>query len=357
MKDTLEENNVSSVAAQPRRYRPSWIDRFTDWVERMPGPSWIYYLGIGLALVLVQAISPMIEGFFPKGKVIPAQIFLAGAIAFLLALFHYLEKWAGAALVSLRPALKVSEEEIQELHYQLTTLPAGRTLLASLATLTIVFIAEWIGGPYRPVEIVATSISADLTRFIYLVCWWIFGAYMYHTVHQLKLINKIYTGYTRVNIFRMKPFYAFSNLSAFTAGSLAALPYGFLIVNPGEWKTEFVSVVIILGITILAVVTFIWPQLGMHRIQESEQERMVDQAYMRLEATISELHRQLDEKDYEGMESLNFAINSLEIELNTLKGVRTWPWEPETLQILITALALPLGLWFIQFIMERVFGS
>jgi len=357
MKDTSEENLVSSVSAQPPRYRPSWIDRFTDWVERMPGPSWIYYLGIGLALVLVLALIPMIEGFFPKGNIIPAQIFLAGAIAFLLALFHYLDKWAGAALVSLRPALKVSEEEIQELNYQLTTLPAGGTLLASLATLTIVFIAEWIGGPYHPVGIVASSTSADLTRFIYLVCWWIFGAYMYHTVHHLKLINKIYTGYTRVNIFRMKPFYAFSNLSAFTAGSLAALTYGFLIVNPGEWKTEFVSVVMILGITILAVLTFIWPQLGMHRIQESEQERMVDQAYMRLETTISELHRQLDEKDYEGMESLNFAINSLEIELKTLKGIRTWPWEPETLQILITALALPLGLWFIQFIMERVFGS
>jgi hypothetical protein len=57
------------------------------------------------------------------------------------------------------------------------------------------------------------------------------------------------------------------------------------------------------------------------------------------------------------MEELNFAITSLDIEVNSLKRVRTWPWEPETLQILVTALALPLGLWFIQLIVERLFGS
>jgi hypothetical protein len=155
----------------------------------------------------------------------------------------------------------------------------------------------------------------------------------------------------------MKPFYAFSNLSAFTAGSLTVLPYGFLMVNPGDWATETVSILMILAITMLAIMTFFWPQLGMHRLQEAEQERMMDQAYLRLEATISELHKHLDNQDYEEMEGLNFAINSLEIELNALKGIRTWPWEPETLQILITALALPLGLWFLQFIVERFFGG
>jgi hypothetical protein len=341
----------------PRKFKPSWIDRLTDWIGRLPGRPWNYYLAVGVVLVLIQSSILWVEDLFPIGAFLPPQVFLGGAAAFLLALFHYLDKWAGTALLDLRPALNVTETQFNALHYQITTLPSGRTLLASLAALVVVFVSEWIGAPYRPVGIDPTSISANLTRIVYLICWWIFGSLIFHTIHQLGLINRIYTRYTKIHIFRMKPFYAFSNISAFTAGSLTALTYGFLMVNPADWTTETASIVIILGITILAIVTFFWPQMGMHRLQEEEQERMMDQAYLRMEATISELHTKLDNKDYGGMEDLNFAINSLEIELNAIKSIRTWPWEPETLQILITALALPLGLWVFQFIVERLLGT
>jgi hypothetical protein len=23
-------------------YAPSWVDRMTDWVDRLPGPSWVF---------------------------------------------------------------------------------------------------------------------------------------------------------------------------------------------------------------------------------------------------------------------------------------------------------------------------
>ena len=26
-------------------YAPSWLNRFTDWVERLPVPAWVFYLG------------------------------------------------------------------------------------------------------------------------------------------------------------------------------------------------------------------------------------------------------------------------------------------------------------------------
>jgi hypothetical protein len=31
-------------------YSPSWVDRFTAWVEWLPGPNWSYYSGKGLLL-------------------------------------------------------------------------------------------------------------------------------------------------------------------------------------------------------------------------------------------------------------------------------------------------------------------
>jgi hypothetical protein len=29
-----------------RPYPPSWVDRFIDWVARLPFPSWLFYLGL-----------------------------------------------------------------------------------------------------------------------------------------------------------------------------------------------------------------------------------------------------------------------------------------------------------------------
>jgi len=132
--------------------------------------------------------------------------------------------------------------------------------------------------------------------------------------------------------------------------------YGWLMVAPNMPLSDPGVLVWVIIFLLVAIVTFAWPQLGMHQLQVAEQERLLDDAYLRLEATISELHQQLDHRELVDMESLNYAIASLEIEINTLKRIRTWPWEPETLQLLVTALAFPLGIWLIQFILELIFG-
>ena len=70
-----------------QQYRPSWVDRLTAWVARLPGPSWGYYAGLGLALLLAQALVLWIEGPFPIGTFFPVQVFMAGLIGYFLALF------------------------------------------------------------------------------------------------------------------------------------------------------------------------------------------------------------------------------------------------------------------------------
>jgi hypothetical protein len=338
-------------------YSPSWIDRLTDWIETLPGSSWFYFLGLAVVILLVQATVMWMEGAAPFGTIFQFQFFFAGVVAFFFILFHYLDKWAGSALDKLQPELMVGEENYQELKFQLTTLPMGLTIFASVILLALNYISELITGPYLPEVLSSYPISANLMRGIYLLCWVLFGAFLYHTMHQLKMINHIYTEHTDINLFRMRPLYAFSNLSAFTAGSFAVIIYGFIAVNPGVQLDDPVLLIWILIFIISALVAFIWPQLGMHQLQVAEQEHLLDEAYMRMEKAVSQLHDQVDQGALGGMEDLNFAISSLDIEVNSIRSVRTWPWEPETLQILVTALALPLGLWFIQLILERLFGA
>ncbi|MGB3904338.1 MAG: hypothetical protein WBB22_05400 [Anaerolineae bacterium] len=83
---------------------------------------------------------------------------------------------------------------------------------------------------------------------------------------------------------------------------------------------------------------------------------MLDENFLLLEARIVELHERLNSGNLEGMENLNLAIASLEIEQNALSRIPTWPWQPETVRLLITALLLPLGLWITQLVLQAILG-
>ena len=335
-------------------YPPSWIDRVTNWIEHRSWPSWSFYLAIGAGLLIIQALVAWIEGALPFPDIDLAQAYLAGVIAFMLALINYLDKRAGLALATMRQVLKASGREYNHLAYKLTTLPVRPTLLASVLALIFVFLTEAIGKPYQLDALKPFPLSANFLRFVYLLCWWIFGAFLYHTIHQLRAINLIYSRYTQVDLLRVKPLYAFSKIAALTAGSLAMIVYGWWLANPWIDRRDPLVLVPMIMLILAAIATFVWPQHGIHSLQVAEKERLLDEANQRLESMISELHQQVDERKLASMTDLNMAMSCLEIELNTLRKTPTWPWEPEVIQVLITALALPLGLWLLQLMLERI---
>lgn len=352
----------SDGEAEPHSYAASWVDRFTGWVDRLPGPSWSYYLGLGLAVFVLQTAVLWSEGAMPISSIVHnVHAFLAGAIALFLILFHYLDERAAAALGALRPALKATDQAYGELYFQLTTLPARATLLASLAALAFSALTETLGEHYHLDPLNGFPMSGHLLRILYWIVWWIFGAFLYHTVHQFRMINHIYTQHTHIDLFRMEPLYALSNLSALTAVSLTVVPYGFLLVNRFTQVSQVTEdpglLSFFLVITFLAVATFVWPQLGIHRLQVAEKERLLHEANQRLQAIINDLHQQIDSGKLEGIGELNTAMSTLEMERNALQRIGTWPWEPEVVRLLVTALALPLGMWLIQFILQRAFSS
>ncbi len=136
--------------------------------------------------------------------------------------------------------------------------------------------------------------------------------------------------------------------------SLAAIPYGWMAINPGELKTEPITLFVMLGITALAVAAFALPQLGIHRLAIVEKDRLLDEANKRLAETIAELHRRVDAGELKGIFDLSSAMSSLQTELSMLEEIPTWPWRPETVRWLASALLLPLGLWLIQLLLQRI---
>ena len=138
---------------------------------------------------------------------------------------------------------------------------------------------------------------------------------------------------------------------------MALLPIGFLIANPWASWSDPVLLGTVLIVQIIALATFIWPQWGIHRLLVAEKERLLEEANQRFEAMIAELHQRVDEGMLEGAMDFNMTFSSLQTELKAIETVPTCPWQPETLRLLISALALPLGVWLIQLLLGRFFGS
>lgn len=355
MTTTATDARAELVLDRSRRpYAPSWTDHLTTWLDRLPGSVWSYYIGLALLLILAPSAILWIEGSLPTGSFLPTLVFLAVVIAFFLALFRYFDERASAALRTLWPILEASDEKRSELHYRLTHLPALPTLLASIGVLIFVFVTESIGEVYRLESLSGYPISSGVMRVIYLLSWWIFGAFLYHTLHQLRMINLIFTRHTRVNLFRMKPLHAFGNLSALTAVCVAAIPYAFILTSPGVSLSDPNVLLATIPIFIFAIAVFLWPQLGIHSLQIAEKSQRVDQANQRLEAIILELHQRVDEGELDKIGELQTTISTLGMELASLRRIPTWPWEPETLRWLIGALVLPLGIWLLQYVFQRL---
>ncbi len=121
-------------------------------------------------------------------------------------------------------------------------------------------------------------------------------------------------------------------------------------------ETDPMALGIMVFMMLLAAVTFVLPLLGMHRRMVEEKTRLESEANQRLEAAIAELHRRVDAGDLTDMTELYRAIGGLEIELEMVAKIPTWPWQPGTLRVALSPLLLPVAVWLIQRLLERLAG-
>jgi hypothetical protein len=338
-------------------YSPSWVDHFTDWVDHLPLPNWAFYLAFWLLLFAAVTLIHWSEGSYPPGVVYPLHLVLAGTIPYTLALIHHLDKCAESALLKFRSALEVNDVEYAQLHYQLTTLPQRSTVLASLIAVGIAALALILAPESwsRPAAFVSSSFSGGFTVVLTVMMWWLVGAFAYHTAHQLGLVSRIYARYTRINLFRLMPLYAFSDLSARTTLGLLLAVYAWYVVLPDTFARAG-NVISAVVVNVIAGLIFVWPLLGIHRLLTDEKERLLSESARRLEAATADLYTRMDSGKLEGIEELVKGMEGLEINHKAVSRISTWPWSPETPRGLIAALLFPLIVYLGQSLLRRLLG-
>ena len=81
---------------QERPYAPGWLDRLIDWIDRMPGPNWVYPLALLVAQFLWVSGLLWWNGVTARASYHPSQIFVVAIAPYLLWMRFYLDGVAAA---------------------------------------------------------------------------------------------------------------------------------------------------------------------------------------------------------------------------------------------------------------------
>lgn len=338
-------------------YRPSWLDRVQLAIERSGAPWWSWYVGFWLIGFAPLTMIQWATGALPVGAFSVYHATLWGTAVFALALMHDLDRAAIGSLDAFKPALTACDADYEGLALRLTRLPAVRAGGVAVVG-AAVGVAEVLTLPAATAEGLGlfTSPAARAVEVPMFVLGWVFFlTLIYHTFHQLGVVEHIYKRFTRLNLFRLDPIYGFSWLTARTALGIAALPYAYFLAANGTDPSgiEARHLALVLGISGMAGLVFVWPLRGIHRVLSAEKVRLLRESSLRLEAALAELHARADAREYAEMDGLNKLISSLVVEQATVEKISTWPWKPDTFRLFVTALLLPL----LAFLGQRVLAS
>jgi high-affinity nickel permease len=158
-----------------------------------------------------------------------------------------------------------------------------------------------------------------------------------------------------LDLFNQRPLYVFSGLAARTAFGLVILNLVVDATTPGAFSQPG-SLGLTLFLVIMALVTFLWPLMGVHRQLQEEKGRFLGETTRRFLAATTELHHRVDEDQFSAMDEIDATLSSLAQEEKKIAAIPTWPWQPDQLRLLVSTILLPIVLWVAQQILAKIIG-
>ena len=241
----------------------------------------------------------------------------------------------------------------------MTLLPARATLLASLSGVLIglaAVVIERVALPpvFRPYLVLASA--RPFVEAWLVLSWFVFGALFIHTVHQLRQINHIYTHHTVIDLDNYPMLFHFSIVSALTAIGLLVIPYAWSAAIPDLYRDP-VGYSFGLFFPIFALMSFLWPLIGVHNLMVEAKERALGENAAVVKAMRQRLFDHVASGTLDGSSDLHDALAAVHLERQALLRIPTWPWEPGTPRTVVAALLLPLIVWVLQWGLQRVLGG
>lgn len=335
-------------------YRPAWINRLNAWVERLPGPWWPYYLGFAVAIFALLTAIKWADGTYPVGTFYLPHALFACAGIYTLALVHWLVQGIPDVLERMRSVLRGGEGEYLNLLYRLSTSPAKPVALGTVLGAVWGFLLQlfFLSPVMGVLKLSVSPLAAWFDGTLLVLTWATLGGAVFCLLHLLHTINDVYLNHTRILIFQQQPLYALSGLAARSALGVAVYALLWIVLTPGVNASPVVLGTVIF-MQLLAAATFIVPLLGVHALLLREKHQLQEMVGGKLQNVLGDIHQHMEEGNASGVESLQKMMNVLQSELGTLEKAPTWPWHPETIRLVATAILLPMLVW----ISQRVLSS
>jgi hypothetical protein len=348
------------MSEQP--YKPSWVDRLTDFIERLPAPPWLVYLVLAVALVAIFIAVQDRQGAYRAEGFFAWHIFVAVQPLYAVMAVHYLDRVAANAIRQFRPAMKGGEIEFDAALYRLTTLPARQVAIAGMIGALFVLIqllgirdAETFAAFYR---IAPTSISLAVNNVYIVVTWFVYGVWIYHALHQLKVIDWLYTSGAVVDPFYPEPLYALSGITFRIVIVVLPASYGWYLVVTGGTLSALppepgliLTYIFTLGLALLAI---IWPLWGAHQLLVDAKNQALEGNARNYKAVVEELHRIVSARELDEIDLWHKALSALDMERRHLDRLATWPWSQGAFRNLMLALIVPILVWIAQYGLQQL---
>jgi hypothetical protein len=208
----------SAVIDAERAGRPnagaSWHDWLLDRIRAAPGPSWALYLVMFGAWVVVGHVAVWLGGAVPSWTLDTLTLVQAIFPPIALAGVVWMNAVALRSLRTLRPALTMDDAGVRGIAADLVRTPRGLAAAAGLAGVAFgiasvltnpeVYYLRPGVGPILWVWVLVYSPLVDALT----------AAAVVHGVHQVRVVMGVHRDLVRVDLFRLDPLYAFSNLTA-----------------------------------------------------------------------------------------------------------------------------------------------
>jgi len=333
-------------------YPPSWVDRFADAIERLALPYWLTCLLLFALEFLLMHVISWIGGTTPfpqlRSVFISPPLWTWGSLALII----YLDRTSIEALAKFRLLLPLDDQAYEELESHLTTMPARPIIITNIIFVLFFLVFAFV----VPIKVLDLFRGRGLAILIVSATFSFLpgSAFYYHTLHQLRMVRRIYEFARPFDLFDREPIFAFSKVTSSTSVVLTFFLLSNLVVAiPLHALDTGVVVFELIGVP-LAVAAFIIPLWGAHTRLTAQKRGLQASTERRMKETLQKLDAELQVDDLSKMDQLQKALNNLVIEREVLARLPTWPWRPGTVTGVASAILLPTLLLLIQIVIQRL---
>lgn len=334
-------------------YPPSWIDRAIGWIDRLPGEPWLFYLLSLLVLQLLFHLLFWVDGAVPVGSFSYVAAAHGFFVIYWLALYHYLTKIGSRSLRGFVPLLTLPESQIPLIDYRLATLP-GRLGWLAVALGVVFGLVEILPAtaPFREV-LLKTSLPRILEVLAIIFWTSTFFCLAIRSVRQLRMVHVLHAQASNINLLKLEPTHAFSLLTSRTGMGLVFVLIFDYIFQPSAFRTNY-GVVTAGAFATLAIAIFVLPIIGIRDQIEDAKQQALHLTSDLLQSARDDLHDKVSRKAYDEFQGIEDSISALVSERELLDQVPTWPWNPRTIRGFASTLLLPIFIWLVTRLLERL---